>query len=278
MEVVWLVDFDQPSQGIGGRDVHGAPTHLAGDQIPIVLLPGILQGHDEPFLLMRADIQPGAAEDDGDGLTAPEAHGHGHTRMRGEILRDGHLTKPHVLGLLQLTDHLRRGEEAHRLVHPRRAPVQGIRQNGLDLKVGMVTLKFAQQRQQQVQFARIGRIRFRLGGTFGFLDPLALERIVGFLPDRHGGVGLIEPKSNRQAHLGRDQEQQHHGLAIKPPAGFFIENLGSGKNALRDLRALPIAIIPHQLPFLDVILIQNQQDTDVEQQRPQQFAMPEHPR
>jgi hypothetical protein len=36
---------------------------------------------------------------------------------------------------------------------------------------------------------------------------------------------LIEPKSNRQAHLAGDQEQQHHGLAIKPPAGFFIENL-----------------------------------------------------
>jgi len=38
---------------------------------------------------MRADLQPGTAEEDGDGLTAPEAQGHGHARMRGKILRDG---------------------------------------------------------------------------------------------------------------------------------------------------------------------------------------------
>ena len=63
--------------------------------------------------------------------------------------------KLHLLGLLQWTDHLRLGEEARRLVYPRRVPIPGIRQNGLDLKVGMVTLKFAQQRQQPVLFARI---------------------------------------------------------------------------------------------------------------------------
>ena len=81
-------NLDQPSQRVRGRDVYGAPTQIAGQQIPIVLLTGIFQGHDKPLLLMRTDGQSGATEDDGDGLTAPEAQGHDHARMNSLYAND----------------------------------------------------------------------------------------------------------------------------------------------------------------------------------------------
>ncbi|MCB1822843.1 MAG: hypothetical protein KDI73_14885, partial [Candidatus Competibacteraceae bacterium] len=49
---------------------------------------------------------------------------------------------------------------------------------------------------------------------------------------------------------------------------FSYRKFWRGRNTLRDLCALLIAIVPDQLPFRDIILIKNQYDADMERPRP----------
>lgn len=229
---------------------------------------------------MGADLQSRTPEHHGDRLTAPDVQRHGPARIGGEIRRNRHFTlpKPHVLPLLQWTDHLGLGEKGCRPVQERRTAIQRIRQDRLDSKVRMIKLKLTQPGHETIQFAGIGRLRFRSGGAFGLLHAWLLERVVGLLPCRDGRVRLIEPKPDRQADFGRHQEQQDHGLTVEPTPSLLIENFVRRKNALRDFRASMIAIVPDSLPLRDVVFPQNQPDADLEPHRPEQLAMPEHPR
>lgn len=79
--------LDQPPQGARLGDIDGAPGHIGGDIVTVLVAWIVFERQDKAFFAVAADIEPGTAQHHGDRLPAPAAKHLRHTREALKIAR-----------------------------------------------------------------------------------------------------------------------------------------------------------------------------------------------